>query len=214
MTLSKLPKYFCKCLKNDKTLIFFNIYIWLFCLHQCLCTTCVPSAGGRQKTVSGPLELELYRQLWASLWVLESNPGLLQEQPPSPLNHRATFLPIQNLYKQSEHKKSLQGQWWPWKVDFMRLKAIFMMSPIRSQILHLFSASGKNFFLVPHLCNLSSKRKLPSFRSAHVGPLGALVGGHAKQDGRGYWWMIMVCLSWKLLTLRRQSLDLMFYPPG
>jgi hypothetical protein len=33
--------------------------VWVFCLHICLCTVCVPGAHGSQRRVSDPLELEL-----------------------------------------------------------------------------------------------------------------------------------------------------------
>lgn len=40
---------------------FFKIYlcVWVFCLHICLRSTCVPGACGSQKRVLGSLQLEL-----------------------------------------------------------------------------------------------------------------------------------------------------------
>lgn len=58
-------------------------YLFLFCCMcecllacVCLCTTCVSSTCRVQKRPSDLLELEL-EQLWAALWVLESNVGPL-----------------------------------------------------------------------------------------------------------------------------------------
>lgn len=34
--------------------------MWMFCLHVCMCTICVLGAYRGQKTVSYPLELELW----------------------------------------------------------------------------------------------------------------------------------------------------------
>ena len=47
--------------------VLFNFYLikmlkkncaWMFCLHVCLCTICIPSAQRGQKRPAGPLELE------------------------------------------------------------------------------------------------------------------------------------------------------------
>lgn len=38
---------------------FFFLRVWVFCLLIHMCTTCMPSAQGSQKMVSGPVELQL-----------------------------------------------------------------------------------------------------------------------------------------------------------
>jgi hypothetical protein len=59
-----------QCLSSDeshrKQFIFylvlylnFILCVWLFCLHVCLCTTCMPCACRGQKRASDPLEVEL-----------------------------------------------------------------------------------------------------------------------------------------------------------
>lgn len=35
------------------------MYILFSCLHECMCTTCMPDALGDQKRVLDPMELEL-----------------------------------------------------------------------------------------------------------------------------------------------------------
>ena len=52
---------------------------WVFCLHECLCTTCMPGTCRGQKMVSDALELE-FGELWAFIvgagdqtWVLCRN---------------------------------------------------------------------------------------------------------------------------------------------
>jgi hypothetical protein len=47
--------------------IFIYVY-WSYCLHECLCTMCMPGAQRRQKRVSDALGLE-YKQLRGVLWV-------------------------------------------------------------------------------------------------------------------------------------------------
>ena len=37
----------------------FFVYVWMFCLHVCLCITCMPGAHRGQKRASDSLELEL-----------------------------------------------------------------------------------------------------------------------------------------------------------
>ena len=44
----------------------------MFCLHVCLCTTCMPGTHRGQRRVSYPVERE---------WVLGIEPGPLKEQP-------------------------------------------------------------------------------------------------------------------------------------
>ena len=41
----------------------------MFCLHVCVCTTCVPGAQGGPKGVSDPLKLEIQMSV-AAVWVL------------------------------------------------------------------------------------------------------------------------------------------------
>lgn len=43
---------------NSQRFVYFTLHIWLFYLHACTCTTCVPGAGGGQKKGSNSLELE------------------------------------------------------------------------------------------------------------------------------------------------------------
>lgn len=38
---------------------YFLFYVWVLCLHVCICTTCMPSVHRGQERVSDPLELEL-----------------------------------------------------------------------------------------------------------------------------------------------------------
>lgn len=35
------------------------LYVWMFCLHICLCTVCVPCAYGDQRRALAPLNLGL-----------------------------------------------------------------------------------------------------------------------------------------------------------
>ena len=43
----------------------------MFCLHVCLCPTCMPGACGGQRRASDAPELE-FRQLWAARWALRT----------------------------------------------------------------------------------------------------------------------------------------------
>lgn len=51
----------------------------MLCLHVCMFNMCVPGPCRCQKMTSDPLEQEL-QVLWDAAWLLESKPGLLQEQ--------------------------------------------------------------------------------------------------------------------------------------
>lgn len=64
-----------------------NVYVGVFCLHVCFCTTCIPSAHGDQKRRSDSLELQLHCcELPCGFW--ESNPDPLEEQHCShPVSH-------------------------------------------------------------------------------------------------------------------------------
>jgi hypothetical protein len=55
--------------------------VWVFCLHICLCATCVPGSCGSQKRTSDPLGLELtdVYNLLCGCWELNSGP--LEKQP-------------------------------------------------------------------------------------------------------------------------------------
>lgn len=44
--------------KRNKCSFLFILYVWVFRLHVCLCTTCLPSAHTGQKRVSGAVRLE------------------------------------------------------------------------------------------------------------------------------------------------------------
>ena len=50
-------------------LFYFMCIDWMFHLHGCLCSECMPDALRGQKRVSDPLELELQ---WAQMWILGS----------------------------------------------------------------------------------------------------------------------------------------------
>lgn len=41
----------------------FVLWVWVFCLHVCICTMCVPDAHGSQKRVLGSLELEFHKDV-------------------------------------------------------------------------------------------------------------------------------------------------------
>lgn len=65
---------------------FFVLYVWMFCLHGCLCTVCTQPLATTRIGPKTPLELELQIicQPLCGFW--ESNPGLLVKQS-SALNH-------------------------------------------------------------------------------------------------------------------------------
>jgi hypothetical protein len=44
-----------------------------FCMHACLCTTCLLGALGGQKRTADPLELES-QGIWAAMWMLRFEP--------------------------------------------------------------------------------------------------------------------------------------------
>lgn len=60
--------------------IYFIIYVYGSSAYMCVCALCEYNAFRGQKK-SDPLELEL--QLWAFMWVLESNLSPLKQQPVS-----------------------------------------------------------------------------------------------------------------------------------
>lgn len=71
---------------------FIFILLWVFCLHVCVCITCMSGAQRGQKRVLDPLEL-----LWSMIWVLSMAPlssgGIVLIAEPSfltslLLNHR------------------------------------------------------------------------------------------------------------------------------
>lgn len=72
--------------------LFLILYIWVFCLQLCMCTTGMPGALGGQKKALGPEELELWRVV---NYHMGSGNGILffwksiqcspTESPPQPL---------------------------------------------------------------------------------------------------------------------------------
>lgn len=56
---------------------YFILCVWMFYLHVCLCTTCVPGVLGDQNRILDPLRLELYMFVSCQpcMWVWEFNPS-------------------------------------------------------------------------------------------------------------------------------------------
>lgn len=67
----------------------FLLWVWVFCLHVCLCTICMPDAHENQKTASDSLELVLQKVVshygcWElNLHSLEKQPMLLTTESSS-----------------------------------------------------------------------------------------------------------------------------------
>lgn len=78
-----LPSAACRILGTQMTFLKKNtiFYLWVFCLHVCLCASCMPRAWRNQKRASDPLERKSLTVVECPHGCLEWNPGSLKEQP-------------------------------------------------------------------------------------------------------------------------------------